>query len=189
MHKILAGLVDVYKYTDNDEALAVASNLGDWIYNRVSKWDDSMKRRVLGIEYGGMNDCLYELYKYSGKAEHAKAAAQFDETWLFESVLSGNANVLNGKHANTQIPKFVGALNRYRTLNGQMLDGEEVDAEIYLEYVEAFWDMVVNKHTYITGGNSEWEHFGADNILDAERTQCNCETCNTYNMVKMTREL
>lgn len=57
-----------------------------------------------------------------------------------------------------------------------MLDGEEVDAEIYLEYVEAFWDMVVNKHTYITGGNSEWEHFGADNILDAERTQCNCET-------------
>ena len=189
MHKILAGLVDVYKYTDNDEALAVASNLGDWIYNRVSKWDDSMKRRVLGIEYGGMNDCLYELYKYSGKAEHAKAAAQFDETWLFESVLSGNANVLNGKHANTQIPKFVGALNRYRTLNGQMLDGEEVDAEIYLEYVEAFWDMVVNKHTYITGGNSEWEHFGADNILDAERTQCNCETCNTYNMLKMTREL
>lgn len=189
MHKILAGLVDVYKYTDNDEALEVASNLGDWVYNRVSKWDETMKRRVLGIEYGGMNDCLYELYKYIGKAEHAKAAAQFDETWLFESVLAGTVNVLNGKHANTQIPKFVGALNRYRALDGQMLDGEKVDASIYLEYVEAFWDMVVEKHTYITGGNSEWEHFGADNILDAERTQCNCETCNTYNMLKMTREL
>lgn len=189
MHKILAGVVDVYKYTGNEEALEVASNLGDWIYNRVSKWDYSMKQRVLGVEYGGMNDCLYELYKYTGKPEHAIAAAQFDEDWLFEAVLEGSDNVLNGRHANTQIPKFVGALNRYRALHGKELNGEVVDASLYLEYVEAFWDMVVNKHTYVTGGNSEWEHFGADNILDAERTQCNCETCNTYNMLKITREL
>lgn len=189
MHKILAGIVDVYKYTGNEEALEVASNLGDWIYNRVSKWDYSMKQRVLGVEYGGMNDCLYELYKYTGKQEHAYAASQFDETWLFDAVLEGSDNVLNGRHANTQIPKFVGALNRYRALHGKELNGEIVDASLYLEYVEAFWDMVVNKHTYITGGNSEWEHFGADNILDAERTQCNCETCNTYNMLKLTREL
>lgn len=189
MHKILAGIVDVYKYTGNEEALEVASNLGDWIYNRVSKWDYSMKQRVLGVEYGGMNDCLYELYKYTGKPEHAYAASQFDETWLFDAVLEGSDNVLNGRHANTQIPKFVGALNRYRALHGKTLNGEVVDASLYLDYVEAFWDMVVNKHTYITGGNSEWEHFGADNILDAERTQCNCETCNTYNMLKLTREL
>ena len=63
MHKILAGLIDVYKFAANDGALSVASNLGDWIYNRVSAWDSSMQARVLGTEYGGMNDCLYELYK------------------------------------------------------------------------------------------------------------------------------
>ena len=189
MHKILAGIVDVYKFTGSKKALRVASSLGDWVYNRVSKWDDTLKRRVLGIEYGGMNDCLYELYKYSGNLNHAEAAEKFDETWLFDAVLEGKENVLNGRHANTQIPKFVGALNRYRALNGVVIDGKAVDASLYLEYVEAFWDTVVNKHTYITGGNSEWEHFGMDNILDAERTQCNCETCNTYNMLKMTREL
>lgn len=189
MHKIMSGIVDVYKHTGNEEALEVGSRLGDWVYNRVSKWDYDLKRRVLGIEYGAMNDALYELYKCTGKTEHAFAASQFDEDWLFEMVLEGKDNVLNGRHANTQIPKYVGAINRYRTLHGKELNGETVDASKYLEYVEAFWDMVVNKHTYITGGNSQWEHFGIDNILDAERTQCNCETCNTYNMLKITREL
>lgn len=189
MHKILSGLVDVYKFTEDEDALTVASSLGDWIYNRVSKWDTATQRRVLNIEYGGMNDCLYELYKFTDKEEHAKAAHMFDEVDLFAQVLAGTPNALNGKHANTTIPKFIGALNRYRAMDQKVIDGETVDASVYLEYVEAFWTMVIDKHTYITGGNSEWEHFGADNILDAERTQCNCETCNTYNMLKMTREL
>ena len=189
MHKILAGLVDVYKFTGDEKALKTASSLGDWIYNRTSKWDAATQRRVLNIEYGGMNDCLYELYKCTGKEEHAKAAHMFDEDTLFENVLAGTPNILNGKHANTTIPKFLGALNRYRALDGKTINGEKQDASSYLQYAEAFWDMVIERHTYITGGNSEWEHFGADNILDAERTQCNCETCNTYNMLKMTREL
>ncbi|MBO4748741.1 MAG: glycoside hydrolase family 127 protein, partial [Lachnospiraceae bacterium] len=128
-----------------------------------------------------MNDALYALYQNSHKKEHLLAAHAFDEEALFQKVLSGEKNALNNKHANTTIPKFVGALNRYLTL------GEE--AKEYLDYVEAFWDMVVTRHTYATGGNSEWEHFGEDYILDAERTNCNNETCNTYNMLKMTRKL
>ena len=59
----------------------------------------------------------------------------------------------------------------------------------YLQVAKNFWDIVINNHTYITGGNSEWEHFGEPKILDAERTNCNCETCNTYNMLKLTRDL
>ena len=62
MHKILAGLIDAYKYTGNKTALDVAEKLGNWIYERTSKWDTVTKNRVLAIEYGGMNDCLYELY-------------------------------------------------------------------------------------------------------------------------------
>ena len=77
----------------------------------------------------------------------------------------------------------MGALNRYITLQGKD------DSDKYLEYVKNFWDLVVNHHTYITGGNSECEHFGRDDILDAERSNCNCETCNTHNMLKITREL
>ena len=189
MHKILAGLVDIYDYTGYEPAKTVASSLGDWVYNRTSKWDTAMQNRVLAIEYGGMNDCLYELYAITGKDEHAVAAHSFDETALFESVYNDTENALNNRHANTTIPKFLGALKRYTVLDGKTVAGETVDASKYLEYAESFWKMVVNKHTYITGGNSEWEHFGMDYVLDSERTNCNCETCNTYNMLKMTRLL
>lgn len=189
MHKIISGLVSVYELTGYENAKTVASDLGDWTYNRTSKWSESTKRTVLGIEYGGMNDCLYELYKITGKEEHAVAAHLFDDTTLFERVLTGNVHVLNNMHANTTIPKFIGALNRYRTLNGKTIEGKVVDANSYLKYAEAFWQMVVDKHTYITGDNSEWERFGLDHVLDKERTNCNCETCNAYNMLKLAREL
>ncbi len=189
MHKILAGLVDTYKYTGNQTALQVAEKLGDWVYARVSGWNEATKSRVLGIEYGGMNDCLYELYSVTGKDNYAVAAHAFDEDSLFELINAGGANALNNRHANTTIPKFLGALNRYITTNGKTVNGETVDASKYLEYAESFFDMVLENHTYITGDNSEWEHFGADNILDAERTNCNCETCNAYNMLKLAKAL
>ena len=180
MHKVLAGLVDAYELTGNEKALAVASKLGDWVYSRTSTWTDSVQATVLNVEYGGMNDVLYQLYSHTKSDKHLQAAHSFDEMSLFESLYKGE-DVLNGKHANTTIPKIVGALNRYITL------GET--EEYYLQVAENFWEIVVNNHTYITGGNSEWEHFGEANILDAERTNCNCETCNTYNMLKLTREL
>ncbi len=178
MHKILAGLVDTYELTGNEQALAVASNLGDWVYSRTSKWDDAMQTAVLNVEYGGMNDCLYQLYKNTKSEKHLSAAHSFDEITLFDALYNGE-DILNGKHANTTIPKIVGALNRY-TVTGE---------EYYLQTATNFWEIVIKNHTYITGGNSEWEHFGESGILDAERTNCNCETCNTYNMLKLTREL
>ncbi len=178
LHKILAGLVDVYAFTGNEEALAVASELGDWVYSRTSKWNEDTQRIVLNVEYGGMNDCLYELYKHTKNENHLSAAHSFDEMTLFDPLYKGE-DILNGKHANTTIPKIIGALNRY-TVTGE---------EYYLQVAVNFWEIVINNHTYITGGNSEWEHFGEPNILDAERTNCNCETCNTYNMLKLTREL
>ncbi len=189
MHKIVNGLVETYKYTKNETALTVAEALGEWIYNRTSKWNSSIQAKVLGVEYGGMNDCLYELYKcakaadYANAAHFSAAAHWFDEDNLFELVLAGTPNALNGRHANCTIPKFIGALNRYRVLK------DEQNVDKYLQYAESFWALVVNDHTYITGGNSECEFFGADNILDAERSHCNNETCNTHNMLKLAREL
>lgn len=189
MHKLMAGLLDVYKYMDCEKALDIAEKLGDWVYDRAESWDNATRTRVLGIEYGGMNDCMYELYALTGEEKYAYAAHLFDEEALFKRVNSGEANVLNNRHANTTIPKFIGALNRYVTVNGKTICGEEVDAEVYLEYAESFFDTVVTHHSYITGGNSEWEHFGKDDILDSERTNCNNETCNTYNMLKLARML
>jgi len=180
MHKILSGLIRVYQLTELPTALELAIRLGTWVSNRVNRWNEEMKTLVLKTEYGGMNDCLYELYKECGKIEFMMAAEKFDELPLFREISDGIDN-LAGRHANTTIPKFLGALNRYLAV------GEE--ERFYLHAAEKFFDMVVGSHTYVTGGNSEWEHFGAPNMLAAERTNCNCETCNTYNMLKLARGL
>lgn len=187
MHKVLTGLLDVYKYTGNNKALDVAKKLGTWVYNRVSTWDKNTQNRVLGTEYGGMNDCLYELYKLTGDTDYRDAAHMFDDPNLYKTITSGKDNTLNGRHANATIPKFLGALNRYKVLSEK---GEltEEDKE-YLKYVEDFWTLVTSKHSFATGGLSDMEHFKKDNALDATRTQCNAESCCAHNMLRMTRDL
>ncbi|KNY29223.1 beta-L-arabinofuranosidase domain-containing protein [Pseudobacteroides cellulosolvens] len=180
MHKILSGLIDVYIYEGNPKALNIAQKLGDWVYNRASKWDSGTRSRVLGVEYGGMNDCLYELYKITKSSNHLIAAHLFDETNLFNTIAAGTNN-LPGRHANTTIPKFVGALNRYRTLGST--------ESTYLTAAQQFFTIVLRDHTYVTGGNSDNEHFGQPGKLYATATNVNNETCNTYNMLKLSREL
>ena len=189
MHKIIAGLIDCATLAGDATAKEVVVALGDWVCERVGKWDRMKQLIVLGIEYGGMNDCMYNLYALTGEEKYAVAAHMFDEDALFDKVLDARANYLNALHANTTIPKIIGALNRYVTCNGKTVDGEFVDAEYYLEVAETFWQYVIDHHTYVTGGNSEWEHFGMDDVLNKERTNCTCETCNTYNMLKLSRTL
>jgi len=180
LHKILAGLIDVYKFEDNADALLVASKLGDWLYNRAMGWSSAAKSRVLGSEYGGMNDALYELYKYTNSTNHLTVAHIFDDTSLFTTTASGS-DTLNGKHANMTIPKFIGALNRYRAVGAA--------ESSYLTAADQFLAIVLKSHTYITGGNSEDEHFHEPGKLDAHRDNVNNETCNAYNMSKLGRDL
>ena len=182
MHKILEGLISVYAETGYQPSLDIACRLGDWVCDRTKKWDDGTRRTVLSIEYGGMNDAMYDLYALTGEKKYADAAHVFDEDVLFERIRSGGLNVLNNLHANTTIPKVIGAMKRWLVL------GESAGDE-YLETAEIFWQTVIDHHTYATGGNSEWEHFGEDDVLNLERTNCNCETCNVYNMLKLTKYL
>ena len=187
MHKVLAGLVDTYKYTGNETALLVAEKLGDWIYERVSKCDLKTNQKVLETEYGGMNDCLYELYSYSHNKHHLEAAQKFDEKALFLMAAKGEKNCLDGKHANTQIPKFIGAIKRYNVLK-QLGEAKQED-EAYLVDAEKFFEMVVKRHSFVTGGISVMEHFRKDYHLDEIRTQTNCESCCAHNMLKLAKEL
>jgi MYXO-CTERM domain-containing protein len=180
MHKILAGLIDIYKFENNVDALTVAGKLGDWLYNRANGWSASAKSRVLSQEYGGMNDALYELYKYTNSANHLTVAHVFDDTSLFTTLAAGTDN-LSGKHANMTIPKFIGALNRYRALG--------TSESAYLNAATGFFGVVLKDHTYVTGGNSEDEHFHTPGALNQYRDNVNDETCNAYNMTKLTRDL
>lgn len=180
MHKILAGLLDIYEFEGNNDALAVASKLGDWLYNRASGWSSAAKSRVLSQEYGGMNDALYELYKLTKNPNHLTVAHVFDDTSLFTTLAAGTDN-LSGKHANMTIPKFIGALNRYRTVGSS--------ESTYLNAATGFFNVVLSDHTYVTGGNSEDEHFHTPKALNQYRDNVNDETCNAYNMTKLTRDL
>ncbi|MBP3741488.1 MAG: glycoside hydrolase family 127 protein [Treponema sp.] len=211
MHKILTGLVEVHKNLAlvdealSKQALVIAERLGEWCWRRISKWSPEVRENVVRVEFGGMNDCLYELYRCAladgyKDAEHFwNAAHAFDEEWLFS-----HPQAIVNRHANTTIPKFVGAANRCMILleglgvksaahkgseTGAPAQEQAQEAQIYLDYCRNFWAEVVNHHTYITGGNSECEHFGLPDILDAERSNTNCETCNTYNMLKLSRML
>lgn len=184
LHKIIEGLVSLSKISDeklSKLAITIVDRLGDWVYKRVSSWDEETHKKIFVIEYGGMNDCMYDVYKITGKKEHLEAAHAFDEEALFEKVMASKSgeNVLENVHANTTIPKYLGAINRY------LVTGDKK----YFDYVEKFWNYVMEDHTYITGGNSEWEHFRKDRMLDAVRTNCNCETCNVYNFLKLTKTL
>jgi DUF1680 family protein len=180
MHKIIAGITAVYHSTHNKMAYDIVTKLGEWVFQRTSAWSPEIQERVLSVEYGGMNDCLYDLYKISDDKHHLSAAHSFDELSLFIPIRDGK-DILKGKHANTTIPKFLGALKRYMVL------GES--ERFYLEASQQFWEMVVHHHSYITGGNSEWEHFGDPDALDRERSNFTAETCNSYNMLKLSREL
>lgn len=202
LHKMVAGLLDVAKNVEDQEikstALSVAEGFGEYLYNRLSMLTD--KNQMLRTEYGGMNEALYELYNLTGNNHFKTAAEYFDETALFEQ-LAANKDVLNGKHANTTVPKLTGAVKRYTVLTENeeyynALTQEEKDGlDLYLEAAKNFWDITIDHHTYVTGGNSQSEHFHeADKIgYDATKSEYDasttCETCNTYNMLKLSKAL
>lgn len=202
LHKVLAGLIDIYTFADDKElakaALGIAENFGEYVFNRCSKLADNQV--MLRTEYGGMNEALYELYDITGNAHFKAAAEYFDEVALFNSLAAGQ-DVLNGKHANTTIPKLIGALKRYTVMMDNedyydaLTEEEQADLEKYKTAAVNFWDIVVEHHTYITGGNSQSEHFHEADKLYYDATKSDydgsstCETCNTYNMLKLSREL
>jgi DUF1680 family protein len=203
LHKILAGLLAIHQYvggTEGAKALTVAQDFGEYLYRRVSTLQDRSK--LLGTEYGGMNDALYSLYEQSGGNPHFKVAAEaFDETSLFRELAAGR-DVLPGRHANTTIPKLIGALKRYTlftqnpSLYATLSDAEKADLPMYLAAAQNFFRIVRDDHTYATGANSQSEHFHDPDSLHRFATEQGekgnaetAETCNEYNMLKLSREL
>ncbi|ROS23064.1 beta-L-arabinofuranosidase domain-containing protein [Cellulomonas sp. PhB150] len=202
LHKILAGLLDIHQYVGGEtgaKALDVAKQFGEYVYQRVSALPN--KATLLSTEYGGMNDALYNLYDVTDDVHFKTAAEAFDETTLFRQLAAGT-DVLSGKHANTTIPKLIGALKRYMVLTkspermAALTPQEVADLPMYRQAAENFWTIVVDHHTYVTGANSQAEHFhDPDSLYEFAAEQGDtgdaqtAETCNEYNMLKLSREL
>ncbi|HKI34365.1 MAG TPA: beta-L-arabinofuranosidase domain-containing protein [Gemmataceae bacterium] len=178
LHKILAGLIDVHEHCGNAQALEVARKFADWVKARTDKLGDERMQKMLGNEHGGMNEALANLYALTGEEKYLRLARRFNHLAVIEPA-SRRQDRLTGLHANTQIPKFIGAARQYE------LTGDEG-----LRTAAAFfWDTVVKDRSYVIGGNSDGEHFTPPGRLSQALGPNTAETCNTYNMLKLTRHL
>ncbi|MCL2410353.1 MAG: glycoside hydrolase family 127 protein [Treponema sp.] len=175
IHKMYAGLRDVWLYCANDDAKQMFLNLCDWGCTVIDSLNDDQMEEMLATEFGGMNEVYADAYVISGNEKYLEAAKRFSHREIFDNMLKGIDN-LDNKHANTQIPKAVGYA-RIAELTGSLE---------YRRAAEFFWETVVSNRTLSFGGNSRREHFTADKdareqIEDREGP----ETCNTYNMLKL----
>ena len=179
LHKIMAGLLDMYVLARNQQALDVVRGMAGWTKRWTDALSDEDMARVLRVEFGGMNEVLYNLYAVTGVKDYAEAAHRFDHERLFGPLAEGR-DELKGLHVNTQIPKIVGAARRYE-LTG--------DAR-YRRIAEFFWTQVTQHRAYATGGTSNEEHWRSDpDKLAGELSYSTEECCCTYNMLKLTRHL
>ncbi|HZI32808.1 MAG TPA: beta-L-arabinofuranosidase domain-containing protein, partial [Candidatus Binatia bacterium] len=179
LHKVMAGLLDACQHTGNTQALTVLTNMANWVQFRMDQLTASQIQGMLGYrEYGGMNEVLANLYGVTGNTNYLRIAADFDKQSLFVP-LSLDQDVLDGLHANTQIPEIIGAAREY----------ELTGSTSYQEIADFFWNRVVNYRSYAIGGNSDNEHFFPVTDFPSHVTATTCETCNTYNMLKLTRHL
>ena len=178
LHKTLAGLLDVWRYIGNTQARDVLLAFAGWVDWRTARLSTSQMQAVLGTEFGGMNAVLADLYQQTGDSRWLTVARRFDHAAVFDP-LAANQDQLSGLHANTQVPKWVGAAREFKASGTTR----------YRDIATNAWNICTGAHTYVIGGNSQAEHFRAANAIAAYLKADDCEACNTYNMLKLTREL
>ncbi|HNX05075.1 MAG TPA: glycoside hydrolase family 127 protein, partial [Opitutales bacterium] len=179
LHKTLAGLRDAWLEAGNAQAKEVLIHFGDWCVNVTSPLSDADMQKMLGSEHGGMNEVLADIYAITGDPKYLDAAERFCHKAVLDPLIAHQDN-LTGLHANTQIPKVVG-LERIATLTGDK--AQDSGARF-------FWETVTAHRSVAFGGNSVSEHFNdPQDFLGVLTHREGPETCNTYNMLKLTGEL
>lgn len=178
LHKITAGLIDAYWYTGNKQALEVVDKMAGWAYQKLSALTPEQLAVMLRNEFGGMNEAWYNLYSITGNPLHKKLGDMFYHKAALDPLAAQHDN-LSHMHANTFIPKVIGEGRAYE------LTGETR----YKTIADFFWDDVIANQTYVTGSNSQKEHFITPGKISENITGYTGETCNTYNMLKLTRHL
>ncbi len=198
LHKILAGLLDCYEVGGNQKALEIAKNMGAWVYARLkvlpAQTRISMWNRYIAGEYGGMNEVLARLYRLTGDQQFLECARLFDNIDFFfgnanhEHGLAKNVDTIRGKHANQHIPQITGALETFR-------DTREFP---YFQIACNFWNIVTCSYMYSIGGvagarnpnNAECFTAEPDTLFEnGFASGGQNETCGTYNLLKLDRQL
>jgi DUF1680 family protein len=178
VHKVMAGLVDAYLYANNDKALKVVCGMADWTENIVKNLTEEQRLKMLNCEYGGMNDVLVNIYALTGNKKYLDLSRKFNDEFVMGK-LAQKIDPMPGKHSNTNVPKAVGAARSYELTNSSK------DSTI----ADFFWNTMVYHHSYVIGGNSNYEYCGEADKLNDQLSDNTCETCNTYNMLKLSKHL
>ena len=178
-HKVLAGLRDAHLHRGSKPALDVLVKFTQWIHDTSADVSNEQMQKMLDREHGGMNEVLADVGAITGNEGFFKLAQRFSHRALFDPLFEGR-DTLDGLHSNTQIPKVVGFARI----------AEHVSSPQYAKAAEFFWKTVTGTRTYVTGGNSDVEHFFPRNEfasrLGSAKTM---ETCCTHNMLRLTRAL
>jgi len=179
LHKLMAGLLDMHTLAGNAPALEVVQGMARWTGRWAQPLGDEHMARVLEREYGGMNEMLYNLAAVTGRDNYRDLAHRFDHERFFAPLAQGR-DELKGLHANTNIPKVIGAARRYE------LTGEQR----YRRIAEYFWRQVTTQRAYCTGGTSNGEGWEEEpGVLSTQLSGYTQEDCTTYNMLKLTRHI
>ncbi len=179
LHKMYAGLRDAYLVAGNDQARALLIRFGDWCDRVTAKLSDEQMQRMLATEQGGMNEVLADIYAITGDKKFLKLARRFCHQAALDPLMC-HEDRLTGLHANTQIPKVTG-LERIATL----ADDKQADSG-----ARFFWDTVTEHRSVAYGGNSVSEHFNPTNNFEGMiESREGPETCNSYNMLRLTEQL
>ncbi len=180
-HKILAGLRDAYVYGGNDAAREVFRKLCDWSVNVVDKVTDANMQTLLDTEHGGMNESMLDAYQLFGDQKYLDAAKKYTHKTMLNGMQTLATTFLDGKHANTQVPKYIGM---------ERICEQDPTATAYQKAAENFWQDVARNRTVCIGGNSVNEHFlsrqNANRYIDQLDGP---ESCNSNNMLKLSEML
>ncbi|MFG6430336.1 beta-L-arabinofuranosidase domain-containing protein [Roseateles sp. LYH14W] len=176
IHKVFAGLRDAWVYSGNADAKAMLVKLSDWALRLTTPLTDAQMQDMLRAEHGGMNEVLADVSEMTGDLRYLALARRFSHQAILQPLANGQ-DKLTGLHANTQIPKVIG-FARIAQLTGED-EGRQA--------AEFFWRTVVDKRTVAIGGNSVKEHFHPDTDFKPMLNEVEGpETCNSYNMLKLT---
>jgi len=178
LHKTYAGLRDAWRYAGNRTALEVESRFAEWAERILSGLDAEQTQRMLNTEFGGMNEVLADLYHDTGELRWLRLSYKFEHT-AFIQPLRRHQDDLAGTHGNTQVPKLIGSAARYAHTG--------VPADLIA--AAFFWDRVARHHSFATGGHGTDEYFGPPDLLGGRTHGRTAESCNVYNMLKLTRSL
>lgn len=179
IHKLYAGLYDAWTIGGNEQAKAVLIGLTDWCVKLVSKLTDEQVQQMLRSEHGGLNEVFAAIAASTGDQQYLQLARRFSDRRILDPLLQ-QKDALTGLHANTQIPKVIG----YQRIAGVAND------DAWHQAADFFWQTVVKHRSVSIGGNSVREHFHPDTDFSSMvSSREGPETCNSYNMLKLTRLL